>query len=815
MPPSRTTPESDPEELLELDEAPELEELEALEDEPLVPVVPVPDEVTVPVAVGLSGPASRPFVEIVVGELLQARMKDTKAMVSPRNLTCCRSESRAIRLNRVTDEGEVRACGTARTSRPGRLALLQTVRARPHSALACVIAALVACDSSSSGGGPDAGAGGSNGTSGPSDSSGEVASSTGGDDGGSRAVGSSSGGGSSASGSSSASSPGACTNSEQAVPAADRAPNGHPLLPPKWAFGVLWGTYYDQTGYYAKSAGVKPPDPVTLTDAAAKLRNEYAGDMIWVDSTWLYHVYGSTAAATGAYYLCFNYDSLTFPDPVAMIQGLRALHFHYGTWTWPWMGHGCSHFDEAVNNKYFVMNGAAPALAAGGWHGDPTPAAFDFTNPATATWWQALMQPYTSAGQDFFKLDTDQTQVMSWQGSGGRLSDPTEDYVYEYHRTEYEASKLYAAANDANAMLNGARGFIMPKQHAPGNDQIPGWWTDDIPATWAGMQTEMGRAAALDTPDTAAYWCGDTGGYSGPPPTDELYARWLEYSAFTPLQEFFGARDSAGSIGARWPWLFSAESQAIQKEYASLRYRLLPFRYSNAQAAYHGANGVYPVRWVGDKQIISGDGTSDILVQPISAPGQTTTSVPLPAGSNWIHYWTGASFAGGRTATVATPVDQAAIFVKAGSIIPMGPDLRYVDEIPADPLTLDIYPAGSTSYTLYEDDGISEGYLGGAYSTTGFHADDTSGHVAVSIDAQVTAKYTYAGQVCSRGYSLEIHGQATAPAGVTRDGNVVMPLASSTSLAAAAEGYYYDQAAQIVWVKFELDSSQATRVSLM
>jgi alpha-glucosidase (family GH31 glycosyl hydrolase) len=108
--------------------------------------------------------------------------------------------------------------------------------------------------------------------------------------------------------------------------------------------------------------------------------------------------------------------------------------------------------------------------------------------------------------------------------------------------------------------------------------------------------------------------------------TDELYIRWLQYSTFTPLQEFFGAK--APGIGARWPWLFGTtvtQLPAIAKLYNQLRYRLLPFRYSNAQAAYH-------------------------------------------------------------------------------------------DEHPADPLTLDVYPGGATSYTLYEDDGMSDGYLGGAFA---------------------------------------------------------------------------------------------------
>src|SRR5260370_34248697 len=144
----------------------------------------------------------------------------------------------------------------------------------------------------------------------------------------------------------------------------------------------------------------------------------------------------------------------------------------------------------------------------------------------------------------------------------------------------------------------------------------------------------------------------------------------------------------------------------------------------------------------------------------------------------------------------------------------MGPDLQWVDEKPADPLTLDIYPAGATSYTLYEDDGVSQGYLGGAYSTTKFSSDATSGHVVVSIDPQRTAKYAYPGQLCARSYILKINGQAAAPAMVMRDGSAV-PMLSASSFSTAKEGWYYDATAKTVWVVFPLLSAAATKVSLL
>jgi alpha-glucosidase len=423
------------------------------------------------------------------------------------------------------------------------------------------------------------------------------------------------------------------------------------------------------------------------------------------------------------------------------------------------------------------------------------------------TWWRGLNKPLTDWGLDFLKLDTDALQLGSAVASGGgALADPSKNYAHEYHRAAYEATKDYAAAHDPVATMNGARGFIMPKTPSPANDQHPGWWTDDTPATWAGMQMDMSRASMLNTQATSAYWGGDTGGYSNIP-TDELYIRWLEYSSFTPLQEFFGAK-SPGN-GARFPWLFGAQAQQIQKQYTQLRYRLLPFRYSNALRAYHVTPVAYPVTWIGSTQILVGSGSSQMLVQPVTVAGATTATVNLPPG-NWIHYWTGRSYTG--TAAVAAPIDQAPVFVKAGSIIPMGPPLRWVDELPADPLTLDIYPQGLTSYTLYEDDGLSEGYLGGAYSTTQFSSDATSGKPAITIGAQATAKYAYAGQLCSRTYILKINLQAAAPATVTRDGNAV-PISSASTFSTASETWYYDAATRTVWVKFPLPSAASTTVS--
>ena len=554
-------------------------------------------------------------------------------------------------------------------------------------------------------------------------------------------------------------------------------PNGNPVMPPKWAFGVLYGSYHNQA---------------TVLSDMNQLRANYSGDMYWIDSSWL----SSTYTGEPERYICFEFDPAQFPNPGAMIAALRQNHFHFGVWEWPMIDQGCRFYSTGANNHRFVENSSGQVVDGGGWHGNEFTGIFDYTNPATVTWWNQLNQPLVDMGVSFYKLDTG-----GGYPSGGVLFDGSnsqERYKLLYRKTAW----------DNSAKANGGRGFILTHTQGsgtPGADQYPGMWTGDSTASWTGLVNEMNKASTLNTTRKAAFWCGDTGGYNQTP-TSELYIRWLEYTTFTPCQEFFGAKTT--SIGSRFPWKFSAQAQQIFKQYTALRYRLLPFRYSNAQIQYHVKPVQYQVRWIGSTQIVNGSGDSQILVQPIQVAGATSASVPLPAGS-WIDYWTGTVYAGGATHTIPAPIDRVPMLVKAGSIIPMGPDLRWVDEKPADPLTLDIYPSGSTSYTLYEDDGVTRNYMGGAFSTTRFACNAASG-VTIGIGA---AQGSYAGQLTSRTYILKVNRRTSDPGNVMRDGIAMSRHATRADFDAAAEGWFYDSAADIVWVKLGTSTSVAATVA--
>ncbi len=562
------------------------------------------------------------------------------------------------------------------------------------------------------------------------------------------------------------------------VTTAVAASRGNPILPPKWAFGVLYGSYHDQAQ--------------VLSDMK-QLRENYNGDLYWIDSSWLSGNYNKEPAR----YICFQFDPQQFPDATVMISTLHQNHFHFGVWEWPWVDQDCPLFNKGSSKHLFVEDATGHVVNGKGWHGNKFTGVFDFTNPETVSWWQTLNRPLTDVGLNFFKLDTGGVYPKDGVLKDG--SNSQDRYKTLYRKIPYEFS----------ASANGGRGLVLTHtQHSTDADQYPGMWTGDSHATFDGLVAEMRIASGLNTPDTTAFWCGDTGGYNGVP-DDELYIRWLEYTTFTPCQEFFGSKPTL--TGSRFPWQFSKQAQDIFKSYTQLRYRLLPFSYSNAQIQYHVKPVQYQVRWIGSSQLVSGNGDSQILVQPITIADATTATVSFPAGSKWIDYWTGKIYQGGTSSTVPAPIDREPVFIRAGSIIPLGPVMQWVDQLPPDPLTLDIYPEGKTSYTLYEDDGVTTQYVGGAFSTTKFTSENSNKHEVVAIGA---SNGNYKGKLPERTYVLHIHQQGSSPAKVMRDGAAMKKLSSQAAFDAGSEGWFFDAAAHILWVKFHISTSAATTVSL-
>jgi hypothetical protein len=253
----------------------------------------------------------------------------------------------------------------------------------------------------------------------------------------------------------------------------------------------------------------------------------------------------------------------------------------------------------------------------------------------------------------------------------------------------------------------------------------------------------------------------------------ELYQRWVQFGAFSPVLWFHGL------WGLRAPWEYGPAGEENYRRFVGLRYRLLPYIYTCSRLAHdtglpllRGLYLEYPEQepaYAFQQQYLFG---KDLLVAPITAPanGQPARKeVYLPAGQDWFDFFTGDLYAGGKALVHECPLDRMPLFARAGSILPMAPEMEWSDQKPADPLTLDVY-AGSRAaeFNLYEDDGLSLDYRAGAYSWTPLRFESAApGDYTLSIGPAVGE---FRGQLAKRRYVARVHG-LFKPDSVTLNGH--------------------------------------------
>jgi alpha-D-xyloside xylohydrolase len=249
------------------------------------------------------------------------------------------------------------------------------------------------------------------------------------------------------------------------------------------------------------------------------------------------------------------------------------------------------------------------------------------------------------------------------------------------------------------------------------------------------------------------YWTMDTGGYTmqrkfvpqgsatvAPKPEDEeewreLNARWFEFATFCPLLRVHG------ELRPREMWMLGDDtSPAYQAELKSdrLRYEMFPYIYSVAGAVtQHDSTIMRPLVMDFAGDVKARDLTDEymfgpaFLVAPVTHYQERSREVYLPNGARWYDFWTGNSVAAGATTNVPAPYDSIPVFVKAGSIVPFGPDLQYVAEKPSDPTTLFVYAGADGKFTLYEDEGTTFDYEHGTFAETPITWRDSTGTLTI------------------------------------------------------------------------------------
>ncbi|MFC7614507.1 TIM-barrel domain-containing protein [Actinokineospora soli] len=347
-----------------------------------------------------------------------------------------------------------------------------------------------------------------------------------------------------------------------------------------------------------------------------------------------------------------------------------------------------------------------------------------------------------------------------------------------------------------------ARRFVWTVDGWAGTQRNAVVWTGDTYGTWADMRWHVPAIAGAGF-SGFNYANGDVDGiYSGSPKT---FARDLQWKAFTPAfmtMSGWGTTNPSSGYADKQPWRFAEPYLSINRKYLKLKMRLTPYFYTHARAATD--TGVPTVRAMAlefqNDPVALGNDTSGqfmagdaFLVAPVVSDTSVRDRIYLPAGT-WTDYWTGKAYTGpGWLDGYQAPLDTLPLFVRGGSIVPMWPQMNYAGERPATPITYDIHPRGSSSFTLYEDDGVTRAYKTGssARQRVDVTAPSTgTGDVRVDVGA-LTGSYT--GKLASRGYEFALH-VAAGPSAVTAAGTTLAKHTTRSAYDSATSGWFFDPA---------------------
>jgi alpha-glucosidase len=469
---------------------------------------------------------------------------------------------------------------------------------------------------------------------------------------------------------------------------------GRPALPPRWALGFIQSTRHFEDTAELRALPRTIRDKRIPCDALVYL-SSYGEALGW---------------NRGVGHLEFQPE--LWPDPAALVAEARAQHFEVITHEYPVLHEKSPLFADAAAAGYLLPEGYERAAEVG-----RPPAAYrdgqryiDFSNPAARRWWWEAHRELAALG------------VGGWWLDGGE-GPPARSRLYGGDGTRlhnlYDRLRQQAFADGEAADRPDRRVFMLCRSGAAGMQRLgAACWSGDINNDFATLEAQI--PLGLNTGLSGVpYWGTDVGGFfHAVPETGELYARWFQFGAFCPVFR---------SHGWVWrehvPWAHGPEVEAICRRYAELRYRLLPYTYTLAwQARALGLPLMRPLVlnypddprvWQLGHEFLWGD---DLLVAPVTREGASAWPVYLPAGG-WYDFWTGARHEGPGGVTLEAPLERLPLLVRAGAIVPMGPVVPHTG-VPQAEITLLIYPAGTSRFEMYEDDGRSSAYRDGRYALT-------------------------------------------------------------------------------------------------
>jgi len=423
------------------------------------------------------------------------------------------------------------------------------------------------------------------------------------------------------------------------------------------------------------------------------------------------------------------FDSLTYPRPKRMVDSVHALNAHLFVVAWPGFGPSTPQYKQLEDSNMLMHFDT--------WPPDAGARVYDVYNPsARDIYWSYLNKGVFSLGVDAWWLDSSEPDHLNEKDTD--FDEKTYLGTYRSVRNAFPLEHVGGIYKHQRKVSNDKRVVILTRSAFAGQQRYgANTWSGDVTSDWETFARQI--PAGLNFSLTGIpYWNTDIGGFfagkftkdggAQNPAFQELYTRWLQFGTFMPMMR------SHGTDIPREIYQFGKPGDRIfniLEKYIKLRYRLLPYLYATAwQVTKNGASIMRPlqsdfaadpnVAEIGNEFLFG----KSILVSPVTKPGIQKQKVYLPSGSSWIDFWSGDQLKGGVWVEKKAPLDIVPLYVKAGTILPWGPDVQYATEKRWENLRIRVYPGSDADFVLYEDENDNYDYEKGAYSEIHFHWND-------------------------------------------------------------------------------------------
>jgi alpha-glucosidase (family GH31 glycosyl hydrolase) len=469
---------------------------------------------------------------------------------------------------------------------------------------------------------------------------------------------------------------------------------GFPPMPPRWALGYIQSTRHFESA-----------------DEIVELAQTLRDKRIPCDAIVFLSTYGDDMGMNNGVGT-LEFHPRLWADSGSLLHALKARNVRVVSHEYPVISPKSGAYEEAARLGYLVdYRGSSGSVMF-----NEGQQLLDFSNPQVGPWWWAQHQALVDAGVDGWWLDGGEgppSGVQLHADSGQALHN-----VFDFFRQR-------AFSDGERRSRPKQRPWLLCRSGYAGMQRFgSATWSGDIGNTFDVFEAQL--PLALSTAMSGVpYWGSDIGGFFHTvPESAELFVRWFQFAAFCPVFRSHGRGIGPRGWREHLPWAHGVHSEDVCRDFARLRNRLFPYNYTLAwQAHTHGTPLMRPLvlEFPQDPEVVGMSSEfmwgPSLLVAPVTRGGALHWPVYLPTGT-WYDFWTHTAFDGGGWIEAPAPLEQMPVFVRAGAILPFGPDLDYLAQPQDGSLHVLIYPADDSAFELYDDDGETWAYEQDAYTLT-------------------------------------------------------------------------------------------------